>query len=397
LKFDFKYVTQDEREQLYEEVWSNPIPVMAEKYGISDTTLRKHLKRLVIPTPKRGYWNKVNKGETVKRDELPGVTKALSKYVRNYVIKYRTDLDDLDEEQLSSQEDLHLLREETKEFINKKCSLISVPKQLRNPHQLISNHKEEISYRKKRDRELNKSYNQVLKPTGFKENSPVLSIDVSKPSINRGYRILDTLIKNIEDMEGYIRTELKDRKDISSIVIMGTIFEFQLNEKNNKLTLLLLAENWMSFKNQAKTELQFRDLKDLPLEDQVGEIIYEMFVVGNKFFAEYKLEELIWEKECAERERLRKLEELRNNELTDVKELIQAVSDWDKARKIREFAIEFEAKVQQLEEGKEKEKLLDWITRARDKADWLDPLVEKEDELLGKSVSLFQQILKSGN
>src|SRR5690554_6166693 len=106
MKNDFRYVTQDEREQLYEEVWSNPITVVAEKYGVSDTTIRKRLKRLAIPIPPRGYWAKIKNGEPVNKTKLPGVSKHLRKYVKNYVIKFRTDLDKLTEEELSSNEDL---------------------------------------------------------------------------------------------------------------------------------------------------------------------------------------------------------------------------------------------------------------------------------------------------
>lgn len=42
-------------------------------------------------------------------------------------------------------------------------------------------------------------------------------------------------------------------------------------------------------------------------------------------------------------------------------------------------------------EGK-REKLFEWLKWARDKADWLDPLTEKEDELLGNSVHIFEKI-----
>jgi hypothetical protein len=33
-----------------------------------------------------------------------------------------------------------------------------------------------------------------------------------------------------------------------------------------------------------------------------------------------------------------------------------------------------------------------WLKWARDKADWLDPLTEKDDELLGKSKHIFELI-----
>ncbi|UOQ84656.1 hypothetical protein [Gracilibacillus salinarum] len=394
MKFDFKNVTQDEREQLYDEVWSQPISVVAENYCISDTTLRKHLKRLIIPIPTRGYWTKVNNGEEVSKTKLPGVTKALRKHVRNYVIKYRTDLENIGEDVVSSKEELHLLRDESKKFIKDKCSNLKVSNQLRNPHSLISDHKEEINYRKKRDRELSKSYNKVIPPKGFRDNEATLSINVSSSSINRAYRILDTIIKALDEMEGYTRAEIKEGKDTSYFAVMYTIFYFELKEKDNKLILTLVADNWLSYTNRSRQEMAFQDLKDKPLEEQIGDIIYQIFVVGNRLYAEYKLEELVQEREWEEQKRERRLEQLRKDELEEVKELTQAVSDWDKAKKIREFADDLELKIHKVKDEEQKVRLIRWLKWARDKADWIDPLVEKEDELLGKSVSLFEQILQ---
>lgn len=59
---DFSHVTQDERERLYHEVWTDPVTVVAQRYGMSDNGLRKHLKRLWIPLPPTGYWAKVKAG-----------------------------------------------------------------------------------------------------------------------------------------------------------------------------------------------------------------------------------------------------------------------------------------------------------------------------------------------
>lgn len=395
MQFNFKNVTQDEREQLYEEIWSNPIPVVAEKYGVSESTLRKHLKRLIVPIPTRGYWTKINNGEEVHRTKLPGVTKALRKYVRNYVIKYRTDLEKVSEDVLSSKEELHLLRDETKEFIKEKCSKLVVSNQLRNPHQLIAEHKEEIKYRKKRDRELNKSYSKIKPPEGFRDNKPTLSINVSSSSVNRAYRILDSIIIALDEMEGYTRVEIKEGKDTSYFVVMYEIFYFELKEKNNIFILSLVAEDWLSYTNRSRQELKFRDMKDSPLEEQVGEIIYQMFVIGNRLYAEYKLEELIQERKWEEQERKRRLEQLRKDELEEVKELTQAVSDWDKARKIREFADDLEMKIHKFKDEEQKQRLMKWLEWTRDKADWIDPLVEKEDELLGNSVTLFDTIYEN--
>lgn len=154
IRLDFKYMTQDERENLYSEVWNTPLSEVAKRYKVSEATMRKHLKRLMIPLAPRGYWLKINNGETVQRNELPPVSGILKKYIRNYVIKYRTDIDSLTDTELSSKEELHLLRDETKKFIIEKCSNIEIGHQLRSPHQLISKHKEEIQNRANKSREI---------------------------------------------------------------------------------------------------------------------------------------------------------------------------------------------------------------------------------------------------
>lgn len=46
------------RQQLYEEVWSFPTQKVAAAHGVSDVAIAKTCKRLKIPKPPRGYWNK---------------------------------------------------------------------------------------------------------------------------------------------------------------------------------------------------------------------------------------------------------------------------------------------------------------------------------------------------
>jgi hypothetical protein len=50
--------TRYNRERLYEEVWSEPVIVVAKRYGLSDVGLAKICKKLNIPRPCLGYWAK---------------------------------------------------------------------------------------------------------------------------------------------------------------------------------------------------------------------------------------------------------------------------------------------------------------------------------------------------
>ncbi len=42
------------REQLYELAWSKPMTKVAVEFGMTSTALKKHCRRLNVPTPPRG-------------------------------------------------------------------------------------------------------------------------------------------------------------------------------------------------------------------------------------------------------------------------------------------------------------------------------------------------------
>lgn len=67
----FRMEIKFERDQLYLEVWSQPLTRLATKYGISDNGLRKVCKALSIPLPVAGHWAKIAAGKTIQATPLP--------------------------------------------------------------------------------------------------------------------------------------------------------------------------------------------------------------------------------------------------------------------------------------------------------------------------------------
>ncbi|MDX0921837.1 hypothetical protein GOE04_11725 [Sinorhizobium medicae] len=66
------------REELHGLVWSTPILKLAEEFGLSDRGFAKICARHLVPTPPRGYWAKVEAGQSVKKTPLRSVeNKAL--------------------------------------------------------------------------------------------------------------------------------------------------------------------------------------------------------------------------------------------------------------------------------------------------------------------------------
>lgn len=59
------------REELYEQVWTEPMVHIAKRLGLSDRGLAKLCARYDIPVPPRGWWAKKQHGRAVRRIALP--------------------------------------------------------------------------------------------------------------------------------------------------------------------------------------------------------------------------------------------------------------------------------------------------------------------------------------
>lgn len=187
----------EEREKLYNEIWEEPVSIVSKRYGISDTALRKRCIKLNIPIPPRGHWEKVRSGQKVKRPSLPKVFGSLRNIVHDSIIKYRYNSKELTDEELLGLEELGLLTDETKSLIIEKCNNIKVKSQLRNTHNLIIKHQEEMQSRKQVEKKLremsfpfNRLSNRDIKYTNFHSTLP---IHVSESNIKRAYRNMDAL------------------------------------------------------------------------------------------------------------------------------------------------------------------------------------------------------------
>jgi hypothetical protein len=62
--------TDFQRDELYEQVWSEAVSKVATRYGISDVGLRKICVSLEVPLPPRGYWARLAAGQKVKKPPL---------------------------------------------------------------------------------------------------------------------------------------------------------------------------------------------------------------------------------------------------------------------------------------------------------------------------------------
>lgn len=78
------------REQLYDLVWSEAIQKLGKQIGISDVALAKTCRKIGIPIPERGYWNRLHAGKKVQRTPLPSVISQRSIMLKYQALSFRS-------------------------------------------------------------------------------------------------------------------------------------------------------------------------------------------------------------------------------------------------------------------------------------------------------------------
>jgi hypothetical protein len=115
------------REELYEQVRSEPMRKLAKRYSISDVALAKICKKLDIPRPPRGYWARKEAGKKVKQTPLPPLRQGVPSEYRARGV-------------YNSAEDSAAIGDEARQLLAREDALptpIAVPDEIAVPHSLI--------------------------------------------------------------------------------------------------------------------------------------------------------------------------------------------------------------------------------------------------------------------
>lgn len=251
---------------------------------------------------------------------------------------------------------------------------LRVPEKLINPDKLIVTAKEDIY----KNEVWNKAEGIAYTSDG------VLSIKVSPNNIGRALRFMDTLIKALI-ARGH---DIEIKNGCSYINVFGEAIGVVFKEG---LKREIVTDKWGTHsENQANGLLSFK-LETLypakrfadgktPLEEQLSRIIAFLELTGKKL-KEERIERERKQKAREERERIAKeLQLSKERELADFKELFKKVKRHDKAETIRNYADELERYANERNNLTDEVKVeISWI---RKKADWFDPFIEADDELL---------------
>lgn len=427
---------EDERTKLFNEVWSEPMTTVSGRYGLSDNGLRKRCVKLEIPLPPIGYWAKLKAGvEVPPKPDLPPLKvnrpTIVLKDVKQELEIELVDIGRQPTEDLKELDGLGMLAPHSREDFVKWCRKLQVPKKVELYHPLIIEYQKESEYRKVRDKEH--KFHDYFRYTEisldsqvkYRDDSPVLPIDVSGKQSQRAFRIVDALLKTVENLNGKVTVEKyfergTGTKDNATISVFRNSFTFQIREmmaKRREIMASLPAADRarelrplyekvftgtleMEFKrtpgyweaNKADQTFTFKDSDGLPLEDQLGEMILAMF----KAAQEARIAEVIREREEEakemERERLQAIEEEKQKKLQAhvalekrKKELVnnieQQMDGWFLAQRLRQYADEIEGYAKSAEDPATKESLNKYVKLVREKARKSDPIEEIISEI----------------
>lgn len=353
------------RQELYDLVWENPLTKLAKKYNLSDNGLRKVCKKLDIPLPKNGHWQKIQYNKKVSKEKLP-----LNNTVETSItLKFR------DNSETIINGEGNELNHLTKELQTVLKDTIVFPEKLTRPHQLIIDAKNDL-----KTKEPSYQHNIIGL---LNTSSGILNITVAPQSVKRALLFMDVFIKALQK-RGHKITVKEGTKIVIDNIEMGIGLRERLKRKIVKGTYYdsteLYPSNVLSLSLYVYPAKDWTDTNTSKLEDKIPNIIakLELQAIEEKRKA---IERELWH---IEYERQRKIEEdfkaRKEQEKLKTKKLFSDAEKFDKATIYRNYIAATEQKA--IRENNLTEELKDWIKWANEKADWFDPFTNKEDELL---------------
>ena len=313
------------------------------------------------PMPNLKYWIQL------KDTTNPPVKIPLPKY-SGYSIFYLKLRDEYEKMKESVQKQISNIKKEIEEDSNIN---LKVPDRLTNPDPLIIPVRDKFS-KKKLDNHLS-DYNEGR-----------IGIYVSSEQSSRALRFMDTMIKALRK-RGY---QFVNHNGSAHLVIFQKEYKISCQEKSRRVTY---KDDWghTGTKLHSIGKLSFRlgesyHLKEwtegqTPIEEQVSKILASVEYRGRKDHKERIETERYWEEQKQKKLMEKEIQDRKEKELEDFKEIFQLSIRHDKAEAIRRFADKLEeTAISRNNLNEEIKTRVEWI---RCKADWYDPFIESPDEL----------------
>jgi len=359
------------RDDLYEKVWTKPMVEIAKEYDVSDKAIAKICDKLNVPVPGVGYWQKLDAGEKLDRKKLPDIP---PKHPREHIIRKS-----IPEYEFEISEEVNALIENEKDPANK----ILVPEKKGPSHILI----------RRTEQSLEKSYRYPQLLSSQKEDD-ILKISVSPNEKGRAFRILNTIIHELEKRVYLVYIN----RSFLCVKMFGVELKFSLNERMKKarrkvesfydtqydfIPSGILALCIEDFYSDYPLLRNFLDIKSVKLENRLNEFIIALLIASQAYIAREKHweeERKIYQEEERKRNEILKAIE---NERKKLQELKKNVKKFHNSNLIREYISQYKLKLlNQNLTDEQKKGITDYIEWAQKQADRLDPFIESPPSIL---------------
>lgn len=229
--------------------------------------------------------------------------------------------------------------------------------------------------------------------------APLFADTVAAESLPRVCRIFDALIKALEPLECTLSENLR-------FTVNGETVFVSVSESTNKINhvptteenyqLLKYEEDRRRYSYASKPNVRkydypyngkltftvqgkksFRDCKSYAVEERLGAMVIALYEASDIVRQEREACEEAERQKQAEAQRREERREQYNREVEKTNALINAVEDYEIACKIRAYVAAIEVSGELTNEKQA------WLTWAKKKADWYDPVMAFEDEVLG--------------
>ena len=211
-----------------------------------------------------------------------------------------------------------------------------------------------------------------------------LDITVEPKNISRALLFMDTFIKLLRARGHDIVTEYRG----TYILIKDERVKIQLREKAR--TVINPGKNWpsrefhptgiLSFKSEGYFDFEWKDGEKKKLEGQLSNILAKLETKIDELHEIQRVKRERREEEEREKRLKEEYKKRQEMELVSFKKLLNKSVRWKEVQVLREFLNDAEARA--LSSDQNSEEFKNWLLWARRKADWYDPYMNVEDELL---------------
>ncbi len=208
---------------------------------------------------------------------------------------------------------------------------------------------------------------------------------VENENFNRALIIMDMFVKLLKHRGHSFKRDING--DGPHIIIKEISFPFSMREAQKRIppekgsygstylpTGILVLKIGESFRAE-----EWRD-GTVKLENQLAKIVAKLEIDADKEIIRMEESRIYWLKYEEEKERKNQIKKRKDEEIQKFNKLVDFSKQYNQSLLIREYIkAEHEYAISHNNLTDEK---IEWIKWATDKADWLDPLINKRDEIL---------------